>query len=203
MAWNPTITKSASRILDFNWLTPLSPAGRNPWNAFSIKYRDARVYSISAMRWLETNPSNFPLRKVFEQRWEERTDPFWWSAIAYKHLESKRVVRSYAARKLRMAFTESLKKKGFAPDGNALAGVEAGPLTGTAQLTPNEVILKTRLSDLVVQTDAALEAVLKIREKGLKKKAGGPPQGRQQSPRNTPKISRGNTPGFTITSKKM
>ena len=102
-----------------------------------------------------------------------------------------------------MAFTESLKKKGFAPDGNTLAGVEAGPLTGTAQLTPNEVILKTRLSDLVVQTDAALEAVLKIREKGLKKEAGGRPQSRQQSPWNTPKNRQGNTPGFTITRKKM
>ncbi|KAH7418011.1 hypothetical protein BKA64DRAFT_653336 [Cadophora sp. MPI-SDFR-AT-0126] len=203
MAWNLTAAKSASRILDYNWLTPLSPAGRNTWSAFSIRYRDARVYSISAMRWLETLPSNFPLRKVFEQRWEERTDPFWWSAIAYKHLESKRVVRSYAARKLRMAFTESLKRKGFAPDGNTLAGGEAGPLTGTAQLTPNEHILKTELSDLIAQTDAALEAVLKIRDKGLRKKAGGFPKGRQESPQNTFKDTRGNIPGFSITKKRM
>ncbi|KAK0112874.1 hypothetical protein ONS95_014596 [Cadophora gregata] len=198
MAWNATTTKSASRIFDITWLTSLNPAGRNTWSAFTIRYRDARVYTVTALRWRDTHPNNFPLRKLFEQRWDERMDPFWWSAIAYKSLESKRVVRSYAARKLRIAFTESLKKKGFAPDGNTLMGGEAGPLTGTAQLTPNETILKTRLSDLVIQTDAALEEVLRIREKGLKKKAAGFPNGNgKESRRSGQRKIRGHTPWTT------
>ncbi|KAL5317348.1 hypothetical protein ACEPPN_014443 [Leptodophora sp. 'Broadleaf-Isolate-01'] len=198
--------KSGSRILDFYHLKYLKLPERVPCDAFVIKYKDARVYNLCAMRWTEASPNTFPLRDYFSQRWEDRKDPFWWSAIAHKFLESKRVVRSHAARKLRLAFTESLRKKGFAPDGNVLDGKGVKPLTGTAQLTPLEAILKTRQSDLVLQTDVAVEHILKFRDGGFNKnkKDAGFSKGSGKFTRPRPAEKKPEvTQGFTITKKRM
>ncbi|KAH7336113.1 hypothetical protein BKA65DRAFT_28046 [Rhexocercosporidium sp. MPI-PUGE-AT-0058] len=204
MAWHGPV-KPGSRILDYYHLKYLKLPGRIPCDAFVVKYKDARVYNISANRWTEASPNSFALRDHFSRRWEERKDPFWWSAIAHKFLESKRVVRSYATRKLRQAFTESLRKKGFAPDGNVLDGRGGKPLTGSAQLTPLEPILKTRQSDLVLQTDVAVEHLLKVRDGGLNKQAAGFNKGsagrlnKNRQAEKKPKV----TQGFTITKKRM
>ncbi|KAG4428608.1 hypothetical protein IFR05_015910 [Cadophora sp. M221] len=203
---------SGSRILDFYNLKYLKLPERVPCDTFVIKYKNARVYNLCAMRWTEVSPNTFPLRDYFFQRWEARKDPFWWSAIAHKFLESKRVVRSHAARKLRLAFTESLRKKGFAPDGNALDGKGGKPLTGTAQLTPLEAILKTKQSDLVLQTDVAVEHILKFRDGGYNKKGAGNIKGsgkftrgwqQEKKPEKRPEKKPEVTQGFTITRKRM
>ncbi|KAL2069148.1 hypothetical protein VTL71DRAFT_15486 [Oculimacula yallundae] len=191
---------SVSGIKSFFFCYPLNPTKQRPWNAFSIKYRDDRVYNICATRWIETTDTNYPLKAYFAQRWENRKEPFWWSAIAFKTLESKRVVRSYVARKLRIAFTESLKKKGYKPDGTTLDGQGGMPLTGTAQLTPLEAILKTKQGDLVLQTDAALQTLLAFRDRGPPQKKGRFVQGRKAE---KPKQQQQQTQGFTIRKKRF
>lgn len=101
-----------------------------------------------------------------------------------------------------MAFTESLKKKGFDTDGNVLDGSGGSPLTGTAQLTPLEDILKTRQSDLVIQTDAALEAMLIYKNRIPRERSGGSSgwQAKKQKPWTQGKEKK---QGFTITKKRM
>ncbi|CZS98756.1 hypothetical protein WAI453_001854 [Rhynchosporium graminicola] len=188
-----------SGIKDFKSLFALGPSKHRSWDAFYLKYKDDRVYTICANRWMEMTSTNFPLKDYMAQRWENRKDPFWWSAIAYKSLEAKRVVRSHVARKLRLAFTESLKKKGYKPDGTTLDGQGGMPLTGTAQLTPLEAILKTKQSDLVLQTDAALDALLETRDRGPygKKKGGAFVKGQKQKPQQK------QPGGFTVSRKRF
>jgi hypothetical protein len=88
--------------------------------------------------------------------------------VAYKSFADKRVVRSYGSRKLRLAFTESLRKKGIAPDGSRLPGSgqdQKPPVFGTAALMPNIEILTTRMKDLVLETDTAVAQILSLQEK--------------------------------------
>jgi len=137
-------------------------------NALSARYRKDYVYVTTASRLVE---SNFALAPKFDQRWQSRQDTFWWCAIARKEFESKRVVRSWVTRRLRQAFVESLRKKGYASDGSRIEAAGNKPaLFGTAQLFPERPILKMRFMDLVEQTDLVVQQI--IRRQGRTEKQG-------------------------------
>jgi hypothetical protein len=55
---------------------------------------------------------------MFLKRWQARQEPFWWSVITRKDIENHRTVRNWVARRLRHAFVELLRKKGYAADGS-------------------------------------------------------------------------------------
>ncbi len=62
-----------------------------------------------------------------------------------------------------MAFTESLRKRGYAPDGTRLDKTDNIPvLFGTAQLNPVAAILKAKTEDLTKETDAAVARMCNI-----------------------------------------
>jgi len=82
-------------------------------------------------------------------------------------MAQKRVVRSWASRRLRHAFTTSLEKKGYARDGTRINGTEnESALFGTAQLTPEMSSIKMSYEELVKQTDVAVLEM--IRRQGAK-----------------------------------
>jgi hypothetical protein len=125
-----------------------------------MRFNKDYTYTISAAQSLEHDDT--PLHNLYTRKWQERTDPLWWSVIAKWNLETnKRVIRSWACRKLRIAFVESLKKRGFASDGSRIDGTGEEPsLIGTAQLTPELCILKTKHEYLVQQTDEAVKLII-------------------------------------------
>jgi hypothetical protein len=136
--------------------------------SFNMSYKPVHAYSLTA--WPRAiDKIDATSLDIYNRRWNTRTDSLWWSAIAYKAFASKRTVRSYATRKLRVAFVESLKKKGFAPDGarlpSAIARFGTAPLFGTAQLTPDLPILETKMKDLVLETDKAVQRILNFQDR--------------------------------------
>lgn len=152
--------------MSFNAVLPVKMVG-GPTTALVVKYRDAPAYSITARAWLESNTATCPIAPYFARRWDERTEPFWWSAITLKNVRSARTIRTHMNRKIRHAFTESLKKKGYRPDGSRLPGEEdKPPLTGSAHIAPTEEVLRTKMKDLILQTDIAVESILQSQMSG-------------------------------------
>lgn len=126
-------------------------------NAFAARYTTDYCYVAPTPPAIEyPTHALFPM---FAKRWQTRQEPFWWNVIARKDIENKRTVRSWVARRLRHAFVESLKKKGYKPDGHRIDG-NGVPLIGTAQLFPHHSILRKKFVDLVYQTDLTVEAIL-------------------------------------------
>jgi len=69
------------------------------------------------------------------------------------------------ARRVRHAVVESLRKEGFKPDGTRLEGKAGDSLYGTAHFTPETTILKMPYTELVKQTDAAVQRMMNFRVK--------------------------------------
>src|ERR1700712_3873131 len=117
--------------LNYRGLGP--PRNVNGITSFKMRF-EARIHArpISA----ELTPSH-PFIQHNIAKHNNRQEPFWWSAIC--HIKEighvKRVVQSHAARRLRVALTESLKMRGYHKDGTLLPGKKDGgkELYGTAQ----------------------------------------------------------------------
>lgn len=130
-------------------------------NAVGIKarYRNAKVYTQTAYS-LQT-PMN-PLWPRAEKRWETRTDPLWWSAIAHKNIENHKTVRSWAARRLRIAFVESLKKRGWAADGTPMNTFrQQKSLYGTLQMSPEDGSIKVGFEQILKETDFIVAEIIR------------------------------------------
>lgn len=70
------------------------------------------------------------------------------------------------SRRTRIAFVESLRKKGYNTDGTRIDPADGGEeLYGTAQLVPRESCLLTTAEDLRKETDLVLEGIFKIIKK--------------------------------------
>ncbi len=138
----------------------MKPIGLSDLNAFAVKYSKEYCY-VAPVHPAVEYPTH-ALHSMYVKRWEARTEPFWWNVIARKDINNHRTVRTWAARRLRHAFMESLRKKGYAPDGNRIDG-RGQPLIGTAQLLPHQTIMRRKFVDLVWQTDLAVEAIIKRR----------------------------------------
>lgn len=125
--------------------------------AFFVKYSPnySAFVATASQQLLSSENTLYP---KFAKRWEECQDPLRWSTTAKKGF-GKRCVRSWAARRLKVAFTESLRKKGYTRNGCRIGG-DAKPLVGTAQFLFDPMILKTNHLDLVAQTDLTVEAML-------------------------------------------
>ncbi|RDL36526.1 uncharacterized protein BP5553_05878 [Venustampulla echinocandica] len=137
--------------------------------AFQVRYTDLHAYSITSGRFAPGYPT---LQQIYaDRKYMVRTDPFWWSCVARKDTGfAKSVVRSWSARRVRNALGESLAKKGFAKDGARLEkGAGKHDLYGSAQLTPTALCLRMPYTELVKQTDIAVEWFMGAREERLHK----------------------------------
>jgi hypothetical protein len=169
----PKATRAGTRIIRNHGL--MKPLGLSQVSAFACKYSKEHCY-VAPVHPAVEYPTH-ALHLMYVKRWQARTEPFWWNVIARKDIENRKTVRSWAARRLRHAFTESLKKMGYGPDGNRLDG-EGQPLTGTAQLLPHQTIMKRKFVDLVWQTDMAVEAIIRRRNMDKPSKPSKGVQGR-------------------------
>ncbi|KAE9380187.1 hypothetical protein N431DRAFT_394749 [Stipitochalara longipes BDJ] len=160
MAFPEAAQAGTRKIFQHSCIKPLAVRTAD---AFSAKYTKEYCYVATTPPAIEY-PTH-ALSPMFFQRWQTRPEPFWWSVIARKDIENHRTVRSWVTRRLRHAFIESLRKKGYAPDGNRIDG-NGKPLIGTAQLVPHESIKTKKFSDLVYQADLTVEAILKQRFRG-------------------------------------
>ncbi|KAI1003233.1 hypothetical protein K3495_g4973 [Podosphaera aphanis] len=87
-------------------------------------------------------------------------------------LASKRVVRSWATRRLRIAFTESLKNHGFLADGSRIANKEKHPLMGTVQMFANQsAFITMSKSELMRHMDFHVKLVLERQDQVARKPA--------------------------------
>jgi hypothetical protein len=158
----PQVAQGAKRkILDYKAIFTLPLRGVN---AFSARYTKQYAYVASTARSIDFPSAT--LQRKFENRWQTRPDPLWWSVITRKSFADKRVLRSWAARRVRQAFVESLRKEGYAQDGSRI-GRQGVPLIGTAQLFPVGTIMKTNFKDLVSQTDLLVQAIIKGQNKPI------------------------------------
>ena len=163
------VPKAASKIWPFNSLHHIN---NKKISAFRFRFKNVHAYSLTA--FFELDVSTSPNRLQFQKRWDARSEPLWWSCVARKDMAQKRVVRSWASRRLRQAFTASLEKKGYAKDGTRIKGTDnESALYGTAQLTPELSSIKTSYEELVKQTDiAVLEMIRRQGEKEAQSSMG-------------------------------
>lgn len=87
----------------------------------------------------------------------------------------KRTIRSWLARRVRNAMVESLKAQGLSANGTRLDPSAGKDLVGSAQLVPNEPLLKMPYEELQKETDA----VVKFLVKEFSKANGGMSKGGQ------------------------
>lgn len=129
--------------------------------SFQLRFRKVHAFSMTAGTGRDLASNIGPDR--FTRRWKERTDTLWWNVIGFKSVAPKRVLRSYMARKVRVAFVEALKKRGVAPDGSwidAEAQQTRKPVFGTAHMSPTIEVLTTKMEDLLLEMDKAVDVIL-------------------------------------------
>ncbi|KUJ23547.1 uncharacterized protein LY89DRAFT_185625 [Mollisia scopiformis] len=173
-ALRPKASNKGNTILDYHALLNFTPKVRKGEAAISLKFRAEHCYTLNAMRWTENSQvQSAILSSIHLKRWAERTDSLWWSALSHMAV-GKRTVRSWCARRLRNAFTESLWKEGFAPDGSTLPGSRRRqPMIGTAMLGATPPILKINNDALIEQTDAAVKHMIWVNSRDRWQKANG------------------------------
>lgn len=151
---------AARRILPYANLRKLPKSKESAVTGFSALYSVEQCFLVTSSSWA-INPGNCPTISHNLHRWNQRTDTLWWSAIATTKLAPKRVVRSWAARRLRVAFVESLKKYGYFSDGSQRNRKNGSALKGTLQLFANHPILISILSrDLTMHMDHTVQLII-------------------------------------------
>jgi hypothetical protein len=133
--------------------------------AFSFKFGDFLAYPYTASAFLD-KPSH-ALHALAKRRWDTRPETFWFSVIAKKHTgeNNRRCVRSWLARRLRIAFAGSLHKKGYAPDGTRLDGNQGHrALFGTVQMVAEQPMIQMSQKIVEKQTDQAVLQIIKLQD---------------------------------------
>jgi hypothetical protein len=126
---------------------------------FKLRFSKQYAYPFTLSRFAEVD--YLTKYNIDAPPYQTRTDTLWWSAVARKNVLNKRVLRSWASRKVRIAFVESLRKKGYASDGSPITGSKnQSPLAGCAYFDPTEAILKTTVEELAKQTDIAVDKII-------------------------------------------
>lgn len=99
------------------------------------------------------------------KRWNAKKEPLWISVVAAKHCmeNNSRCVRSWLTRRLKVSFSESLRKNGYAPDGTSLGdGHGDTVLYGTAQLFADRQMLNTSPEELDKQTSKVVDEIIRL-----------------------------------------
>lgn len=170
-----TLQNCGRRIMPYSFLQRLPKSGDATTTGFTLLFSPELCFLVTSSAWA-INPGICPTVSNNFQRWNQRPDALWWSAIGTIKLAPKRVLRSWAARRLRVAFVESLRKCGYSENGVFLSeskknGVYHQPsLKGTVQLFANNPsLLKMRNHDLMKHMDQTVHLLIeKLTETGSK-----------------------------------
>ncbi|CAD6502746.1 BgTH12-05336 [Blumeria graminis f. sp. triticale] len=136
---------TARTVLPFNRMEKLSSTQDNITAGFTIFYSRHSCYLMTSSSWA-VNVGSCAVAGYLLGRLSRRTEPLWWSAIATLPVSGKRVVRSWIARRIRIAFIESLNNRGYSADGSRIKADNEPPLIGTVQIfayQPALITMKT------------------------------------------------------------
>ncbi|KAF7717898.1 Uncharacterized protein PECH_002702 [Penicillium ucsense] len=141
-----------------------------------LRYTSEHVIPPIAQRYLGS-PVH-PIRPKIAYIYANRDPTTLWWRVSVSHLNQfKRTVRSWCARRARMAFQESLKRQGFDHSGRSLsvgAWNEKPPLLGSLEITLRPACLHQSFEALQKDTDYLLKGILKHRERrGDRNKSDG------------------------------
>ncbi|RKF64382.1 hypothetical protein OnM2_019081 [Erysiphe neolycopersici] len=169
------LQNNSRRIMPYSFLQRLPKSGDATTTGFTLLFSPEPCFLVTSSAWA-INPGICPTVSNNFQRWNQRPQALWWSAIGTLKLAPKRVLRSWAARRLRVAFVESLRKCGYSQDGvrisvNKKNGVFHQPsLKGTVQIFANNPsLIKMRNHDLMKQMDFTVQLLIKkLTETGSK-----------------------------------
>ncbi|RKF71091.1 hypothetical protein GcM3_108013 [Golovinomyces cichoracearum] len=161
------------KIMPYSWLQRLPKSGDSSTTGFTILSSSEQCFLVTSSSWA-TNPAGCPTIANNYLRWNRRSDALWWSAISTIKLSPKRVIRSWAARRLRVAFVKSLNKYGYGSDGFSIDGkrAELPSLNGTVQFFANHPsIIQLKDTDLMKHMDYSVQLLIK-KQMGSTKKPG-------------------------------
>lgn len=148
---------------------------------FVLRYSPKLVNPPVAHRYLEA--PNHPLRPKIAHMYAHRdTNTLWWRVAKQKLQPFKGVVRSWCARRTRIAFRQALAARGFdregrkiqshAQDGVATAaaapGLERG-LTGSVEIVVLPPCMKEKFSTVQEQTASMLDTLIQEVAKSSKR----------------------------------
>lgn len=119
---------------------------------------------------------NNPIRPKIAHLWDTRDkNTLWWYASVKPLLQYKRVVRSWSARRVRIAFVQALKARGFDREGRAMdrldeaadehALIQPASLTGTAEIAILPSSIKADSATLQRDVDIMLDYILEKQRK--------------------------------------
>jgi len=129
----------------------------------SVKVSWAPIHCASLNSQDNITKQDDPRHTITLRRYTTRADPLWWNCLATKDI-SPRVVRSWAVNRVRAAFKNALKRKGYDHNGYRLTGVGEGrehkkDLVGSVQLMTLEKLIKTSWPQLEEQADRIVAEV--------------------------------------------
>ncbi|KAL1952556.1 hypothetical protein VTO42DRAFT_4814 [Malbranchea cinnamomea] len=111
-----------------------------------------------ALRYLSVSQFNPILPKIKHMYATREKGNLWWSVGHGNLTNHKRVIRSWCARRLRHAFRQALKQRGFDKDGKLLMFDVEGNVTekkkglvGTLDIRMNVELLTAKYADIVQQ----------------------------------------------------
>ncbi|KAJ5263268.1 hypothetical protein N7478_010873 [Penicillium angulare] len=142
------------------WLNSSSPG-------LVLRYTTEYVLSPIGKRYLGS--ADHPIRPKIAYMYENRErNTLWWRVSTSKIGDFKRVVRSWCARRARIAFREALKNQGYDELGIPLPDspkAQTRRLTGSLEILFHPKCVNQSSETLQRDTDRCLEEILQRREK--------------------------------------
>lgn len=141
-----------------------------------LRYNNKPVISHIAARYLQSpvHPIHPKIAYLYEHR---DRDTLWWRVSVSQLTHLKRVVRSWCARRARIAFEQALKQQGFDRLGIPIAGHECAQkerLTGTLDIMIRPPCIKESFETVQQDTHRLLERILSQRSMHLERPAKKP-----------------------------
>ncbi|KAE8159410.1 hypothetical protein BDV40DRAFT_241450 [Aspergillus tamarii] len=142
---------------------------------FTLRYVPKHVISPIASRYLASpiNPIRFKIQHLYATR--DRTT-LWWR-VSLQHLQQqRRVVRSWCARRVRIAFQRALKERGFDTEGRrirpssdesgALSEGNCDNLVGSVDILVRPQCVQEGYAAVQADMDSLVDSLIQNRNKG-------------------------------------
>ncbi|KAJ5110141.1 hypothetical protein N7532_002786 [Penicillium argentinense] len=150
---------------------------------FIVRYRAIHSTPVVASRYLTA--SNHPIRPKIAHMYDHREkDHLWWRVNINMQIQHvTRVVRSWAARRTRVAFLQALKNNGLDHLGKVLPEAKSWqqPLIGTMEVVVREYSLTSNFETIQQDANSLLQNILKLKHQKESLKQSSPKKGKFSS----------------------
>jgi hypothetical protein len=132
---------------------------------FVLRYYPKGIMTPVAARYagVETHPLRPKILHMYANR-----DPntLWWK-VSVNHLPLKKVVRSWAARRVRSAFREALKERGFDHEGRCIvqegsSSSQTAGLKGTADIIVNQCSIREESAAVQEEMASLVDTLVRV-----------------------------------------